>query len=242
MKRLLSGRIIILSCGVVLARLGIALRLFFIQIRQHEFYRTLALSQHMISQELAPKRGDIFLQDRSKSGTGTFTEDLMPIAVTKKGFFAYAIPRDIPRERVGEISKMLSEELGLDAAIVEQRLAKRADPYEPLKNRLTDAEVAQLNTWDFPGVELGEESWRYYPAEDLAEPFLGFVGNAGNGSPPRGLYGIERQYDAEDLLAGEEGFRGGDRDALGALIPFRVQKEKPPINGKIGRASCRERA
>ncbi|MDP3963688.1 MAG: penicillin-binding protein 2 [bacterium] len=231
MKRLYSGRIIILSCVIVLVGVGVVARLFFIQIREYEFYRKLAQDQHSISQELAPDRGDIFLQDRSKGGAAASLRDLSPVAVTKKGFFAYAVPRNVPRERIEEISGFIAQALGMDAAVVAQRLNKRADPYEPLKARLSDAEAAQLTAKSFPGIELGDESWRYYSDGHLVEPLLGFVGIASDGTVPRGLYGIERQYDNAEGLAGEAGFRGGERDALGAWIPFRIEEDKPSKDG-----------
>jgi cell division protein FtsI (penicillin-binding protein 3) len=226
MKKTGRGRIWILAIIIALAGGGIILRLFFMQVKSHEFYKSLAISQHTLDQSLYPKRGEIYFEDRSQSQKND-NSALVPAAVNKQGFFAYAIPKNIPKDKIDDVAKRLASILGMDESVVVSRLSKRADPYEPLKNRLTDAEAQKVRDLAVPGIVLGQETWREYPLKDLACAITGFVGPSGD--TEKGLYGIEKQFDPS--LAGKMGHRVAEKDALGGLIPFRVAKDEPAVNG-----------
>ncbi|MDO8557787.1 MAG: penicillin-binding protein 2 [bacterium] len=226
MKKAGGGRIFILSACIACIGGVIVLRLFFIQIKDHEFYRILAQNQHQFDEELYPRRGEIFFQDRSDRSRNGITA-LQPAAVNKRGYFAYAIPRDVPKENIQETGKQIASILKLDSKVVDERLGKRADPYEPLKRRLSDAEAEALQSLHIPGIRLGKEMWREYPTGDRASAFIGFVDLGSDEA--KGLYGIERLF--EKTLAGTKGYRAAEKDAFGSIIPFRIHKEEPSEDG-----------
>ena|SRR3989338_1377463 len=122
MKKSGNWRIGVLVGCVVAVGGAIVLRLFFIQVRGHELYRLLAEQQHNVAEELLPKRGTIFFQDRSKRTQGAADVSRVPAATQKQGYLAYAIPRLVPKDSVGALSEQLASLLHLEAALIEQRL------------------------------------------------------------------------------------------------------------------------
>jgi len=82
-----------------LALVGLAARLFFVQITRHNFYAKAALAQHSFSAELKPTRGKILIQDSDGS--------LYPLATNRDLILIYAVPSEIKEAEV--ISQKLYE-------------------------------------------------------------------------------------------------------------------------------------
>lgn len=185
------------------AAITVVLRLYSLQVVAYDSYKILADDQHTIFKKLVPQRGEIFLKDK---------DGVYPVAVNRQTEMAYAVPVEIDdpineAERVAEI-------LQLDKNEVLDRLAKKDDMYEPLKHKLSDDEVTKIQNAELKGIHLSEESYRFYPAGELASNVLGFVGWRNNDFG--GRYGIEAFF--EEKLKGEEGNISQNRDASGGLI------------------------
>ena len=189
---------VIISCGFIV------LRLFSLQVSSYSYYKALAYDQHSIFENLVPKRGEIYLKDK---------EGLYPVAVNRETKMAYAVPKEVENldETVGKVSWIL----GLDEGEIREKLGKPEDMYEVLKHRLSDEEIEKINSSKMKGIRLADESYRYYPAGELASHVLGFVGwkddNFG------GRYGTELYF--ENDLKGEEGNIFHKKDASGGWIP-----------------------
>lgn len=194
----------------------IFLRLYFLQIYSFDYYKKLADNQHSILENIFPQRGEIFLQD---SGA------LYPVAVNKDIKMAYAVPREMSDPSA--VAKALAEILGLPENELQEKLSKSDDMYEVLKHRLSDDEAAKLNEMGLEGVHLSDESYRYYPAENLASQILGFVGWKGNGLG--GRYGVENYFDEQ--LAGHPGRLFQDKSNSGFWIPTGDKDIVPAQNG-----------
>lgn len=204
----------------------IALRLFILQVKERAFWQALAANQHEIATALFPQRGEIFMQDLSrKTSTGAFGH--FPAVVNKNGYLAYAVPKEVEKETLDATALQLTSLLHIEEELLQKRLSKRGDPYEPIKHRLADGEAEALRRLALPGIYLGEELWRYYSAQDLAASITGFIGF--DSETRKGLYGIERQY--ETILAGKQGFLAAERDALAGLLPFRIRTRIEPEDG-----------
>ena len=81
-------RLEIFRYGVLVFAAVIAVKLFFIQTFQHDFYEALASGQHELFEELIPERGEVSLHD--------FKDDtLVRVAVNQELAFVYADPREI---------------------------------------------------------------------------------------------------------------------------------------------------
>ncbi|MFC1700763.1 peptidoglycan D,D-transpeptidase FtsI family protein [Patescibacteria group bacterium] len=222
-----NGRLLFLLIVILLLGCGILSRLFFLQILQHNYYSALAQGQHQLYQTLFPKRGEIFAQDLSASQRQG-QDKYYPIAVNKEFSKAYIVPKNILEEEKDSLSSKLSELLGLDKEIILQRMNKKGDPYEPLKNKIDDETAGRIIELNAKGVELSDEIWRYYPNDSLASHLIGFVGGIDN-NEKIGQYGIEEYYEEE--LSGKEGFLTGEKDINGYWIPIFGQKFEHAIDG-----------
>jgi stage V sporulation protein D (sporulation-specific penicillin-binding protein) len=195
---------------------GIVLRLYTIQVSAFDYYKELANNQHFIFKNLVPQRGEIYLKEG---------DDLYPVAVNKETKMAYAVPREIenPKEVVGP----LSSALGLDEKEIEFKIGKPEDMYEILKHKLSDEEIENLNKLKLKGIHLSDESFRYYPAGELASQVLGFVGWKDNNLG--GRYGIENFFNSE--LSGQEGKLFQNKDNSGLWVPTGAKEITPARNG-----------
>jgi cell division protein FtsI/penicillin-binding protein 2 len=79
--------------GVVGILFGVlAVRLVTLQVVRASYYEAVATSQRQRGSELLPHRGTIYVSEGQ-------TQDTFPIAVNKKAYIAYAVPRDVKDPR-----------------------------------------------------------------------------------------------------------------------------------------------
>ncbi len=201
---------IFLAVGVIF------IKLYVLQVKAYDYYKNLSNNQHSVFKDLVPERGEIFLRD----GNGYF-----PVAMNKETKMAYAVPKEI--EDMDSTINGISEILQLEKEILREKFKNREDMYEVLKHRLSEEEIGRLTKEKIKGIRLAEESYRYYPARELAAHALGYVGwredNFG------GRYGAELFF--EDKLKGEFGSMFHHRDTLGRWISI---GEKEIIQAKKG--------
>jgi len=202
-----NKRILVLAGVVFLLTSIIIWRLFSIQIQSHDFYLALAHGQHKLYQQLVPQRGSII------------TSDNYVLALNKEWPMVYAVPREIHEPE--QTAKALAVLLDIDEEVIKKRLSKRDDPYEPLKNKISNKTQQEIENLNLPGIKIGFETKRYYPGDSLAANLLGFVSSSG------GQYGLEEYYNKQ--LSGTGGFLKGQKDALGSLTA--KQNFKPAIDG-----------
>lgn len=194
----------------------IFLRLYVLQVVSYSSYRALAEGQHTLFQELFAQRGEIFLKDKG---------GVYPVAVNIKTKMAYAVPKEI--EDPGETAAKLADFLQLDRKETESKLDDPDDMYEVLKHRLTDSEIEKLQNASLKGVRLSDETYRYYPSNELASNVLGFVGWKDNDFG--GRYGMEAYFNKE--LNGQPGKVTQDRDASGKWVTVGERNIVPAKNG-----------
>lgn len=178
-------------------------RFYNLQIAQYAQYRALAEGQHFFFKNLVPKRGEIFMKDRS---------GLYPAAVNREAKMAYAVPKEI--ENASEAALSVASVLQMDAEDLKARFEKKDDMYELLKHRLSDEEIQGIKKLELKGIRLADENYRYYPSSELAANVLGFVGWKEN--VLGGRYGLEAYFD--DQMKGIEGSLFHERDASGGWI------------------------
>jgi len=212
-----EARILFLFFVILTFAILIVFRLYNLQILSREYYLALSQGQHSIFSDLVPKRGELFLKDKD----GTY-----PVAVNKKTKMAFAVPKEVenPEETAWRVAKALD----LDEGDIKTKLSKPNDMYEVLKHRLTDEEIAAIKSLDLKGIHLSDETFRYYPAGELAAQVLGFVGWKGDNLG--GRYGIENYFNEE--LSGQEGTLFQYKDNAGRWIPTGVKELTPAQNGK----------
>jgi stage V sporulation protein D (sporulation-specific penicillin-binding protein) len=204
-------RIYILTFFVFFASVSIVFRLYQLQVVAYASYRELATNQHLIFKKLIPQRGEIYLRDRDKNA-------LYPVAVNKEYKMAYAVPKEIEDSEMA--AEKISEALGIDKNEIISKLSDKEDMYEVLKHKLSDEEVDKLSNLKIEGIYLSGESFRYYPAGELASHLIGYMG--WNENDFGGRNGVERFFD--ERLRGSQGSIFQSRDTFGRWIPT-VDKE-----------------
>lgn len=198
-----NWRIFFLAGIIFLAVFAIIARLYILQVLSYDSFRKLADSQHTLSTDLIPKRGEIFFKDKN---------ELYPAAVNRGLKMAFAVPNEI-EDKEGT-AKQIAEILQLDRLDLQDKISRPNDMYEVLKHKLTDDEVNKINALKLSGIYMTDEYFRYYPSGELAANVLGFVG--WRGDEFGGRYGMEAYYD--DELKGVAGTISQNRDGSGRWI------------------------
>lgn len=208
--------------SMVLFAAVIVLRLFVLQVLDHDTYQALASGQHEIFQELFPERGDIFVHDMKDDA-------LVPVATNQQLAFVFADPRRV--EDAEGTAKTLGELFGYSeeqTADLAARLAKHDDPYEPIQRHIPDDTLTKVLTLKLPGISYVREETRLYPEQNLGGQVIGFVGGNDDGTQS-GKYGIEGYFEEE--LAGKPGFLRSERDISGRLITIGDRSVEPAVDG-----------
>ena len=174
----------------------ILLKLFHIQVIQHEHYTARAAKQRNGVVPLLPERGPI-LDRRGK-----------PLAISVPMSSIYAVPDAMGRDPESSFKK-ISEIFPVDTKQLTSLSKTRTFLWVARKiSRQTADRIKRRN---LPGIYFTEESRRFYPNKDLAAHVLGFVG-----MDNKGLSGVEYQYDS--VVCGMPGKLPVLRDAKKRLL------------------------
>ena len=211
----LQRRLIILRVGLLLVVALLGLQLWYLQIREGPYYRDLSENNRTRSVIMEPARGLIY--DRN----GVLLANNVP------SFTLYVSLEEVKDRDL--LIDQLSNLLGLDAALVRNKLTARGSKQLPrkVKDRLTlrEATLVESHRLDLPGVMVQVESQRNYPGGVTASHLLGYVGEV---SPEQlekpefadlhqgsivGQYGVEKFFD--QLVRGQAGQKSIEVDAVG---------------------------
>lgn len=226
-----GGRALLSAFLVLLVFGGLASRYFYLQIVEHEKYRTASDRNRIHVKPIPPRRGLVF--DRN----GTLLADNQAI-----------FNLTLTRERVDDLDAALAavgEVVHLEPEEIERfrKVLPRHLPFDPvpLKFKLQPDEIARLavNRYRLPGIDVEAELVRYYPYGELFAHSIGYVSRINEQELEKldkvnysdthliGKSGIERVY--EDQLHGTVGFRNVETNARGRVL--RELERTPPVNG-----------
>lgn len=187
-------------------------------VADHSFYRNRALANMSYSLNDGAPRGVIF--DRYG----------VPLVENKSVFKVYLVPRELPKEKEErqETLEGVTAVLGLNEEELETKLKEKDWRFSEkllLKNGPDHAEIATLQSNDFPGVRVESSFERIYRDPRAFSHVLGFVGLTDREDLEKnpelfiddeiGKAGLEAYYD--DLLRGVNGREVYLRDALGEI-------------------------
>lgn len=184
--------LILIFFGVVFAS-----RLFFIQIVNGEYYKTLAQAEQLRKFEIPADRGSIYMRNG---------DEKIPLVLNQDFKIVYADPRYV--EEPDKTAIELTKVLGGKAADYEELLTLEDSVYVVLKKSVDPVKADILEEKKLPGVGLQSSPKRVYPEGSLAAQLVGFVNDEGTGQ-----YGIEGYLNEE--LAGEAGLLRAVTDARG---------------------------
>ena len=215
--------VLMLVLGVAVF-LVLALKLYQLQIKQHDYYQSKALDQQTRSTVVTASRGTIY--DRNGN----------ELAVSATAETVFLSPKELAEElekpetkwTKESLSAGLSQLLGVTQESILEQMERTYSQYEVVKLRV-DEDTANavrefLNDNEVHGVYLETDAKRYYPYGSLAAHVIGFVGTDNNG-----LYGLEAQYEEE--LQGQTGLVVSAKDNGGNALPYEYEQYYASHNG-----------
>ena len=229
---LFSSRSVTAAIIVTLLLAGLLLRLYHLQVTNHDHFSTLSQDNRVKLQPLPPTRGLIY--DRKgrilAQNLPSFSLEITPEGVedmqqTLDGLAEIVAISDDDRERFAQL-----------------RLQRRRFDSVPIRVRLDQLEVARfsVNRHRFPGVEVQAKLLRDYPLGELTAHVVGYVGRINeqelqeidnsdySGTTHIGKTGVEKTY--EEVLHGRVGLQQVEVNARGRVI--RVLEQQPPVPGR----------
>ena len=192
-------------------------RIGYIQIIQGEELQTLAYKQQSLDRNINPKRGTIY------DSSGKYI-----LAVSSTVYTVTVNPTNIVNENKEKVAQALSNIFELEYDTVLKKVKKRSS-IETIVKKVEKDKTDELRVWlqennIQTGVNIDEDTKRYYPYADLASQVIGFCG-----SDNQGLDGIEAKYETE--LAGTPGSIERLSNATGEEIGTEGEKYKSAIDG-----------
>lgn len=194
MRAQFRSRIRIVFALIILATLGILVRLYFIQIIHTDVYAEKADRQFASGGGGLFDRGSIYFT--RKDGT------LISAATLTTGFLVAINPQTLtdPERAYDALSRIASSTMSYDAFLASA--AKKNAVYVEVAHRLSNEQGRALAAESIPGVEVLRESWRYYPGRTLSAQSIGIV-SFGSGDALVGQTGLEAMYDGTLARSGD---------------------------------------
>ncbi len=209
MRNILFISFLIIIC--LITRIG------YIQLVQGKELSELAYEQQTLDRKINPKRGTIY------DATGTNI-----LAVSSTVETVTVNPSNISSEDKEKVATALANIFELDYETVLKKVKKRSS-IETIVRKVEKEKTDELRKWIeenniTSGINIDEDTKRYYPYNNLASQIIGFCG-----SDNQGLDGIEAKYEEE--LKGEQGAIQKHTDAKGGEIGEEGENYIPAVDG-----------
>jgi len=165
-----------------------AVRLFYLQIIQGDYYKSLANDEQIKIWDLPSKRGLIYALDGDKP---------VQLVMNETIYTVFADPQTISDD--SKIIDAVRRIAGGNAREnLQALLDKKESRYQVLATKLTRVQADMIKAEGLRGIGFKELSQRVYPEGSLAAQTLGFINFEG-----KGQYGIEAALN--DRLVGKKG-------------------------------------
>lgn len=197
--------------------IGLAIRIGYIQFIDGDMLTRKAYDQQTSDRNVNPKRGTIY------DNTGKTI-----LAVSSTVETVTINPMRIKKDDKEKVAKKLSELFELDYEKTLKKVNKRAS-IENIAKKIEKDKANELRKWMLEnniteGINIDEDTKRYYPYNNLASQIIGFCG-----SDNQGLNGIESKY--EEYLKGKKGSISRITDAAGKVIKNTSEEYNEPTDG-----------
>ena len=192
-------------------------RIAFIQFVQGSELQSMAYKQQTLDRNINPRRGTIY--DSTGKTVLAVSSTVETISIT---------PTNIKKEDREKIALALSNIFSLDYDTVLKKVSKRSS-IETIVKKVDKEKADELRVWMqnnniTSGINIDEDTKRYYPLNNLASQVIGFCG-----SDNQGLDGIEALYD--ERLKGSKGKITKLRDATGGDIKDAAEEYIDAVDG-----------
>ncbi len=205
-----------LICSTIIF-LGLATRVGYIQFFEGEKLKQMAYLQQTLNRNINPKRGTIY--DSSGKVALATSSSVETITVN---------PVNIPSNEKEKVATELTQLFNLKYEDVLKKVSKKT-AIETIAKKVDKNQTKELRLWMetnniTSGINIDEDTKRFYPYNNLASQIIGFCG-----SDNQGLAGIEAKYDNE--LKGEKGKILKMTDAKGIDITDTSEAYEPAKQG-----------
>lgn len=196
---------------------ALIIRIGIIQFINGGKLQSMAYEQQVQQRAISAKRGTIY------DSTGKYI-----LAESSTAYTVTVNPTNIASENKEMIATKLAEIFNLDYETVLKKVIKISS-IEIIIKKIEKEKADELRTWLIDnnintGVNIDEDSKRYYPYSNLAAQVIGFCGGDN-----QGIDGVEAKYD--NILAGTRGAITKATDALGAELGTEGENYVSPIDG-----------
>ena len=169
-----------------------------------EELQTMAYVQQNLDRNINPKRGTIY--DATGKNILAISSSVETVTIN---------PVNIPKESKEKVATALANIFELDYEKVLKKV-KKISSIETIIKKVDKEKADELRVWIrenniTEGINIDEDTKRYYPYRNLASHIIGFCG-----SDNQGLDGIEAKY--EEVLKGKKGVISKLTDARGNNI------------------------
>jgi penicillin-binding protein 2 len=214
----IAGVVMLVAFGILLSRF------FFLQVVQHEHYRSKAEDNRISIVPIPPNRG--LITDRNG----------VVVARNYSGYTLEIFPRRVKsvEATIDQLAELI-EITPRDRARFKRLMVETRNPESlPIRTRLSDEDVAKFaaNRFRYEGVEIKARLFRQYPFGDVGSHVIGYMGRINKddqaeleqegvdanyrGTDYIGRSGVEGTYERE--LHGTTGFEQVEIDAAGRGI------------------------
>ena len=210
-------RLLILLIFSIIGSLLFVIRIAWIQFIDGDKLSQMALIQQSMDRAISPKRGTIY------DATG---KNILAVSSTVNTITVN--PNNIAKENKEKVARALANIFNLEYEKVLKKVSKNSS-IETIAKRVEKNKSDELRIWMSDnnieiGINIDEDTKRYYPYNSLASQVIGFCGYDN-----QGLDGIEAIYEEE--LQGEKGKITKVTDANGGEIEGEGEEYISAIDG-----------
>lgn len=211
MKRKIRTIMILMLIGFIL----VLLKVGYLQFIKGSELEEKAYEQQTADRNVNPKRGTIY--DQTGKNALAISSTVQTITVN---------PTNIKEKE--KVAQELSSLFELDYDTILKRLNRKTS-IETIAKKIDPDKAKQLRIWMnenniTQGINIDEDTKRYYPYNDLASQLIGVCGGDN-----QGLNGIEKSYD--EYLQGQKGAISKIIDASGKKIIGTSEEYTKPTDG-----------
>jgi len=205
------GRIYYLLAGIILLWVFLEVRLYQVQIKNHEFYTKKSAIQGEKKISIPASRGIIYDRNNVQLATNLIQYDLGidKNRIKNPNKIAAAFSKVFKRSKSHYLNKI-----------------RRASSFVYLERKVPEKDMRQLGDINDPGLSVTKHYRRHYPFAEYCSQIIGFTD-----VDDKGASGIELQY--QDELKGKDGWAVLQADAkrrLGYSAEHPVVEEKSGSN------------
>lgn len=213
----LKRRMLVILIGVLVASVILIGHTGYIQFVQGPELQVKAKGQQSSERTVTASRGIIY----DRSGKNILAQSSTVETVTVN-------PVNIAAENKEKVARVLSDIFELDYEKILKRVSKNSS-IETIVKRVEKAKTDELRRWMqenniYSGINIDEDTKRFYPQSSLASHIIGFCG-----SDNQGLDGIEAKYN--DILTGKNGSISKMIDAKGNNFGTEGENYEQPSTG-----------